>query len=286
MARVATVILRQMPDILTMQEVDCLEELMGDHGLGQFYKSSIWYKKDVVQSYKMIGVADGVAVLWNQEKFEIVGRGGGPLPACDKQGKNKYLKDTDKDGEKVHDSKQIWTYVKLQCRDETKKTFIVVTAHLKSGDNAEDKFTKKAQAKFMAKQMKNLSENETIPVVCAADFNTNPGTEAFQAFVENTTGSFESAYPFKPEKNEEGGAQNKTPTTSYKFRRGGDQPGKCKPISQAIDFIFHSKQWKCARTLSIPKELQELVDAKCAGLPNWRYPSDHVMIGAELELTV
>lgn len=196
----------------------------------------------------------------------------GDLPNSEKDGLNGEIL--------TNHSKQVFMHVVLNHITANKK-FAIVTAHAKSGDDNADIATKIRQAEYMADKLKKFS----IPVIYAADFNTNPGTKAFKKFVEKANG-FKSAYPVKTEDNVKGGKQNETPTTSYKFRRGGDQPEKCRPISQAIDFIFHSEQWKCTKLLTIPKELQELVKAKCAGLPNWRYPSDHVMIGAELELTV
>lgn len=48
-------------------------------------------------------------------------------------------------------------------------------------------------------------------------------------------------------------------------------------VKHTIDYIFHSKELKVISTLNIPK-----VDAD--GLPNERYPSDHVAIGAKFLL--
>merc|ERR1711964_213931 len=83
---------------------------------------------------------------------------------------------------------------------------------------------------------------------------------------------------------------NVTPATTYKYRTGGAQPGKCQPVAQAIDFIFYSTantakkgKWQCNKTLKLGVDLYEMRDAGGYGLPNWRYPSDHLMIQAELE---
>jgi len=72
--------------------------------------------------------------------------------------------------------------------------------------------------------------------------------------------------------------------TSEKRRPGGKQPEKCKDVDQTIDFIFHSDHWTTHDTLTIPSLKEVLQNSKDIRMPNWQYPSDHFMIGAELDL--
>jgi len=149
----------------------------------------------------------------------------------------------------------------------------------------------------MAKQIKELEK--TYPVIYAADFNTNPCTEAFKVFEENcvkgkaTDGTFKSAYEYDttcPENKKDSKGQelpvpdvfsNTTKPTTFKSRKGGNQIGKCQKIAQAIDFIFYSEKVTCTKTLSLPE-----LNMDGSGLPNWQYPSDHLMIAGEFELEI
>jgi len=84
--------------------------------------------------------------------------------------------------------------------------------------------------------------------------------------------------------------------TAVKWRKGGMQADKImkKHEKQTIDFIFHTKPqaampgFKRNQVLTVPSYNDVLLDGKkpeeflC--LPNLKYPSDHFMIGADLEL--
>lgn len=127
----------------------------------------------------------------------------------------------------------------------------------------------------MIKWIKNLGD---IPVIFGADFNTGHDTPVMtDTFLPETKGSLNSAYSLT----------NNIRHTTFKYRKGGDQPEKCKPVSHMIDYIFYSKKhWNCVRTLDIPDlkipNEKSGLNLNNPGLPNWRYPSDHIMIGAEL----
>merc|ERR1712098_236104 len=143
-------------------------------------------------------------------------------------------------------------------------------------------------AEFLAAKMNDLGQ--THPVILGADFNTNPGTKAFQKF--DDVADAESAYIHTRENHDNPGFgidvqeeyRNDTPATTFKCRAGGTQPGKCQPVAQGIDFLFHSNQWQCTKTLSLGVDLYDMRNKGGVGLPNWRYPSDHLMIAAEFEL--
>merc|ERR1712096_182004 len=72
--------------------------------------------------------------------------------------------------------------------------------------------------------------------------------------------------------------------STVKWRKGGGQPAKIKPkleTKRTIDFIFHSKAIEKKATLSIPHYDEVIAGSKGLGLPCWKYPSDHFMIGAD-----
>merc|ERR1711964_302417 len=115
-------------------------------------------------------------------------------------------------------------------------------------------------------------------VIFAADLNTGMDTPAYVKFakdnVDAETAFLTSAYDLAE--------QNKQHRfTASKWRRGGDQKDKCKRVEQTIDFIFTSGM-KAVATLSVPDSETVENDSELL-LPCWRYPSDHFMIGADLE---
>jgi len=267
--------------------------------LGHFYDSRQNLKNNS-PSFRFNGFEDGVAILWNKNKYEIVGtKGTMTLPKFDSDGK----KMKDKKGKDVL-SGQVVLWVKLKPKDTGKefsgKEFFVITAHLKSGEKTKERPMKIKHAELMAKKINELEG--TAPVIFGADFNTNPGSKAFKQFIAdakeaNSCAKMTSAYPHtdKTHKTPESvkcikDFKNDTPATTYKSRAGGSQPGKCQPTAQAIDFIFYSTAntskkgiWKCNKVLSLV-DLYDMRNKGSFGLPNWRYPSDHLMIQAELEL--
>lgn len=175
---------------------------------------------------------------------------------------------------------------------------------------------KTEHAEFMAKLLVGIN-NANIPVIFGADFNTEPHTWPMMRFIEEATNnSFGSAYKLPEDKLKKALAAidrvgreqwkdmndeqkdncseyqkyKKTclemePST-YKYRKGGDQPLKCYPCPKMIDHIFYSKEWQCEKRLLFPKdEHTHFLNPANAGLPSWKYPSDHFMAVADLTLT-
>jgi len=210
----------------------------------------------------------------------------------------------------IDPAKQVAMMVQLQNK-QTLKTFYVVAAHLKSGEKKKDLPDKMDQAKFMSQVINKLSEAH--PVIFGSDFNTNESTKAFKAFRKNTIDGgarLQNAYgeiqkhiarPVKSNgkpdmtilltaryyRNQIRGhkeyATNYVVTAS-KRRPSGPQTDKLGDTDQTIDFIFHTSQFTTKRTLSIPSFLDMLESTNGGRIPNWKYPSDHFMIGVEVEL--
>jgi len=70
--------------------------------------------------------------------------------------------------------------------------------------------------------------------------------------------------------------------STFKWRWGGPQEDKLQPVKQLIDFIFHSEEWKCRKVLSVPTEKE--LEKSPQRLPDGKYPSDHFVVAADLEL--
>jgi len=156
---------------------------------------------------------------------------------------------------------------------------------------------KSHQAKFMREEIEKLN----VPAIYACDFNSNPATAAYKTLIkkaENEPPQLLRAYEEfsgegfkKPDYNlivdkREPGCKY----SSAKWRKGGEQKDKlCKTV-QTIDFIFYTtgtqdkqKHWKCHAVLDLPT-LEHLKERSPLLLNDWKYPSDHFCIGADLEL--
>merc|ERR1711964_417889 len=133
--------------------------------------------------------------------------------------------------------------------------------------------------------------NKEHPLILSCDLNTSRHSPSFKTFEKNNIlkkDGLKSAYGLESEgwiDPERGTPITKLEGryTASKWRRGGNQPEKCRPISETIDFIFYSnKHFTQSRTLSVPTNEEVSATSKLL-LPCWRYPSDHFMIGADLE---
>merc|ERR1712098_538349 len=160
----------------------------------------------------------------------------------------------------------------------TGKKFAVVTAHLKAGDKADFRAGKIQHGGLMADMINDLIKTLKVPVIYAGDLNTSPTTPAFKAF-RGKCPSMQSAYQTVL------GAEQEF--TTYKWRKGGDQPKKIGINKQTIDFIHYSEaHWKVHRVMGHPTAEEVEKTSEGILLPNWRYPSDHFALAADLELKV
>jgi len=156
---------------------------------------------------------------------------------------------------------------------ESEHNIVVFTGHFKSGESADDVCVKPMQIQALTDAIKKVPNTDNI--IVAADFNTKKGTPAFSHFA-NHNRNLHSAYDIEK-------LDREKRYTSGKWRRGGNQPDKCKIIHQTIDFIF-TKGFDKVRNLSVP-EWKRVKEVSPLMLPCFAYPSDHFMIGADLVLT-
>jgi len=203
------------------------------------------------------------------------------------------------------------------------REFLMMTAHLASGNKAKDEATKRDQGRQVARFIQK--KNKEIPIIFACDFNNRPGgvthTEFFNVLRGNTpvTGAYdhflkkwrcteETNLPVnertKADKDmhspltirdaqtdlyqkrricpkcKKTRALRQGPVfTTDKWRRGGTQVAKKGITRERIDFIFHTKEFRCTGILDITKEKIEKLH-----MPGWKYPSDHFAIAADLVL--
>jgi len=261
--RAAGLILSQCPDVVTLQEVDhynYFEELFMPLGY-----SGVLNLKPMPTCETGNGTygSDGVAIFWNKKRFRRIN--------------SESLELYDRKQNKVSGQRVII----LVLEDMSTSTkFVVATGHFKSGDEDKHKPMKREHIDEVFDKLNK--DHEGKPVIFAMDFNTDVASDAFQYFQGRAMGEwatdkivFESAYELNDTDH----------FTTIKKRIGGDQPGKIGDEKHhTIDFIFHSRKLKCTGTLSIPHKNDILKATDNLGLPWWRYPSDHIMPGADLEL--
>merc|ERR1711964_146170 len=160
----------------------------------------------------------------------------------------------------------------------SQQPFLMMTAHIKSGDSPGDVPAKKSQGAEVADFMAD-AQAEKMPVIFACDFNNRPGGDAHNAFfgqlkARNT--HVMSAYA------KIGGGKEPEFTTS-KWRKGGVQVDKRGKTTQTIDYIFYTaNHFECTRVLDMPP--LDTIEPLLL-MPGWKYPSDHFMICADLKFT-
>merc|ERR1711964_499344 len=240
----------------------------------------VFHNKKISQASRFNGGSrDGVAIFYNTDKLECIFSDKFVLP--DDKGK---------------DSTQVGLYVVL--RDiKTREIFSYVAAHCKSGKKKKDAPTKDAQATFIANLVTMLACNGLHPAL-GLDFNSNYKEKVIETFkggakhmvstYEQTEDKdLEDAYkvyqPLTEENAHKPEENGKAPMTAWKNRLFGEQLEKAgKQFKEELDYIFcEKKAWDVLRVLKVPLRS----DIEACKLPGWKYPSDHFMIMAELELT-
>merc|ERR1711964_426586 len=283
------------------------------------------------------GLPDGVAIFWNTQRVKFVRKV--PVGWNNTGSLHDASEDHAKDGKRA---KQVAKALQLQMKEGTKQKFLMMTAHVKSGELDADKPAKISQGREVARIM--AAYNKTMPVIFACDFNNRPGGDAHAAFFRelrtghcsktgceynilgnidaecqgdrdgrctvcksdwigadtNVTSAYskvlgthkntvtnEKAFVGKewtnctmPTYDQMMASEPKF--TTMKWRKGGTQKDKRGKTIQTIDFIFYtSNGLECKRVLNMPMEEIE----PDLHMPGWKYPSDHFMIGADLEFT-
>lgn len=145
--------------------------------------------------------------------------------------------------------------------DNDKKKYLVCSAHFKSEKSEEGNQTRLQQAKVLCQTLKDLSEKfQADRILIGVDLNAIKTEPAYQHIRE----SFHSFF------------QEKEPEfTTLKKRTQNSEP-----LMHTIDYIFYSDrlgQLKPFRYLDFPSE------EEIGTLPNWKYPSDHLMLCGAFE---
>lgn len=218
--------------------------------------------------------SDGVALLWNANKFETIAREDTSTkqtsePWIEKGSFSESAKDTSGNDTR----NQVFVILPLRIIG-TAKILVVGATHLKAKKctaNARVRYIQALELKQRVVQMANqlTKQCNDVSILILGDFNAEPTDQSVQCILEkDETWSFQSAYPLGPENNL---------YTTWKARKEG-------AVCRIIDYIFYGTRsetesegigLECTNVLSVPSkdEMYEL-------LPGFRYPSDHLLIAA------
>jgi len=258
MKRVVGLLLKQSPDIMTLQELDHFKHF--SKVLGRYHYKGMFNKKHdpkfLCENYNGGHGTDGQAIFWNTLRFRQVGE------------KRVTLYDAP-DREKKS-GQGLFAVILQDIKNE--QQVAVVTGHFKSGDGNIP--IKKNHIKSLLQLLDGFKE---MPIIFGCDFNRTSHSQIFQEFMQQVRKNgihMKRSYP------DEGDAFG-----CVKWRKGGDQAKKIenRHKQETIDFILQSGFTKKA-ILNLPKVETVLNATKGLGLPHWKYPSDHFMFAVDLEL--
>ena len=142
----------------------------------------------------------------------------------------------------------------------------VATTHLKAQKNIQNEKIRTCQAQQLMQNL--LDENkDNIPIILAGDFNSEPYSPENTCIKAVMSQHFSSAYNLN---------RNDFFTT---WKTRGDHT-----VRRVIDYIFHNcntvEEMEVTQVLNIPEE-DTMEDNK---LPGFRFPSDHLSIGAKFRI--
>lgn len=132
--------------------------------------------------------------------------------------------------------------------------FIVCSTHLKAKADYTD--IRERQAKQLMNALDKLSNEYDCPVIIGCDMNDIPKSKPYLAIIEHTL-KLKSVY-------------ENSRFTTWKFRND--------EVKRVIDYIFISDKIKINKVEELPDE----VAIGSEGLPNKNYPSDHLMLTADI----
>ena len=290
-------------DILALEEVDEYDSffrpLLVNNDKSSTKKSSFprWYRgvfqpKPSSPCVRLGWYSDGVALLWNLNKFETIPR---PHPTIWDHGddseswieRGAFSSSTELD---FHN--QVYIIVPLRMMS-TNKIIVVAATHLKAKKSTINEQIRESQAlelrlrvEQVVSAVKNLGWDD-VGILILGDFNSEPSDSSVQSILQHvgsTNGAnneampcnFQSAYSLQS-------AENNLYTT-WKTRKDGTS-------RRIIDYIFYSTDQGrseesadkndicCTHVLSVPNkdEVEESL------LPGFRYPSDHLLIAAKFQ---
>eukprot|EP00002_Diphylleia_rotans_P007568 TRINITY_DN1719_c0_g1_i2.p1 TRINITY_DN1719_c0_g1~~TRINITY_DN1719_c0_g1_i2.p1 ORF type:complete len:318 (+),score=68.92 TRINITY_DN1719_c0_g1_i2:55-1008(+) len=238
-------VMRAELDIVGMEEVDHFDDLLTR--LTPHGYNGIYEQKESSSPTK-----DGCALFYRSSRFHLVSN-------------QRILLSNPAYGIKPMPQASILAKFQIRGADGEPiqgSDFVVAVAHLKAKKEFEQ--IRLVQSQILLDEIKKSIETQGVPIVIVGDMNSDPDTVIYNNFIGFGTG-FKSAYSFYR-------AEGEPNHTTAKVRKHNEV--------HTIDYIFYDPVFFSLEQLwHLPTE--EEMGPKL--LPSARYPSDHLLIGAELK---
>jgi len=250
-------ILRHGPDLVALEEVDHFHDFFLPAMKAAGFEG-VWIPKTKSPCSRFGYTPDGTAVFWRSATF---------APLTDSSVVMSSFKEED-----GTPSKQVYAMVDLQHR-ASKETVRLVATHLKAKAGEKNERLRHLHVGQLLEAI--YTEPRPAHTVVCGDFNTNPYDDVNDKHQASavprllTTSTLRSAYrlPLSPK-------DCVHMYSTWKLRGADDAP-------QCVDYIFHSPGLRPTSLLTPPNAK----DLDAARLPGFRYPSDHIALAAEFEMT-
>jgi len=243
-------------DLMAMEEVDRYHGFF-EPALKLFGYSGLFVPKPSSPGTKLGWYSDGCALFWKESCFKLLSE----------------------ERKRFNDGTQVYIVATLQ-HIPSAQTIVVAVAHLKAQNSDVNEKIRTKQADQLVASVHEVTTEvaavndvlvDDVPIIILGDLNSELSTGFGKTCVRsilnrNEQPKFWSAYPIDPMK-------------TYGMYSTWKTRGE-KTVRRIIDYIFHNKELHCTHVLSIPKE----TDVEPERLPGFRYPSDHLMIGAKYHL--
>lgn len=249
--RVLEELVQYSPHIICLQEVDKFQFVQENLGrLG--YKGMFFPKPDSpCLDFEYNTGPDGCAMFYLEEKLQLLSQDSVVLQ------------------QNGHPTNQVSIICSFSHRDAnySSPNFTVAVTHLKA---------KSAYHELRLRQgsyLLNYLENKigSTPIIVCGDFNADPKEPIYSAFKASPL-QLTSCYTSLSE------SKLEPKYTTWKIR--GSPTGNVENC-KTIDYIWHSKHFRVKAVLDIPKD-EDLGENK---LPSWSFPSDHLSLVCDLQLS-
>ena len=267
-------IINLKPDIITMQEVD--ENI--------FYSDILKYFNNIgffgYFSLSNLNKNYGICILYKENKFYSLKTG---IIDYDKISK-KYLssKNINKFTDKIN-RRFSSLVINLKLKSNNKNLFII-SVHLDSNIYYED--VKNFQAYIVLKYINKISDNNKVPIILTGDFNALPISSTYKGI---TTGISHNYFYMEDIKYPEPFIKTPSIFTKNKFISSYQKVFDKEPkytnytndFKGTTDYIFVNSK---INVLGALEELNKDNLLKLKSIPNDKYPSDHFIQVADIQI--
>ena len=246
------------PDVVAMQEVDHYDELL-EIMASRGYAGTFLKKPDSPCKRSLDpSLEDGCALFWRRAALTVEG-----------VQQHQYVTGLQNGRVAIGGSNQVAILAALR-RPGAAKPILVGVTHLSAEKSSEGERSRVAQVGELCAWLQAAAERwDAAATVALLDMNGAPRSTNNKyepaAYPAAVGGRLRSAYQLVL------GAE---PAWTTWKRRGGEE------LKMTLDYVLVSPEVTCHRVLLPPDD----ADVDSERLPGWRYPSDHVMLAAELSV--